>query len=84
MVSVWQHLPDTYQTLTCRSRALARTLPTAYREPDEVTRRHGVTAKTMYNRLFSTDKTKILRRKVTLFEKNHYICTLISQHRWYP
>ena len=43
MVSVWHHLPDTYQTLTCRSRALARILPTAYRKPDEVTRRHGVT-----------------------------------------
>ena len=43
MVSVWHHLPDTYQTLTCRCRALARILPTAYRKPDEVTRRHGVT-----------------------------------------
>ena len=43
MVSVWHHLPDTYQTLTFRSRALARTLPTAYWELDEVTRRYGVT-----------------------------------------
>ena len=43
MVSVWHHLPDTYQTLTCRSRALVRMLPTAYWEPDEVTRRYGVT-----------------------------------------
>ena len=34
MVSVWHHLPDTYQTLTCRSRVLARMLPTAYREPE--------------------------------------------------